>query len=55
MDVGTVEVGETFTLELPEERVELTPVSVGNPHAVVRRREPLRDDLLRLGPTDRDA
>lgn len=50
MDVGTVEVGETFTLELAEERVELTPVSVGNPHAVVRRREPQRDDLLRLGP-----
>ena len=50
MDVGAVEVGETFTLELAEERVELTPVSVGNPHAVVRRREALRDDLLRLGP-----
>jgi len=50
MEVGAVEVGETFTLELAEERVELTPVSVGNPHAVVRRREPLRDDLLRLGP-----
>lgn len=50
MDVGAVEVGETFTLELAEERVELTPVSVGNPHAVVRRRDPVRDDLLRLGP-----
>lgn len=50
MEVGPVDVGETFTLELAEERVELTPVSVGNPHAVVRRRDPLRDDLLRLGP-----
>ncbi len=50
MDVGTVEVGETFTLELAEERVELTPVSVGNPHAVVRRRDASREDLLRLGP-----
>jgi diaminopimelate epimerase len=50
MDVGAVGVGEAITLELAEERVELTPVSVGNPHAVVRRREPRRADLLRLGP-----
>ncbi len=50
LDVGPVEVAETLTVELVEERVELTPVSVGNPHAVVRRREPSRDDLLRLGP-----
>jgi diaminopimelate epimerase len=50
MDVGTVEIGETVTLELAEERVELTPASVGNPHAVVRRRESQRADLLRLGP-----
>lgn len=49
MSVGVVEVGETETIELDEERVELTPVSVGNPHAVVQR-EPLRADLLRLGP-----
>jgi diaminopimelate epimerase len=27
----------------------VTPVSVGNPHAVVRR-EPTREELLRLGP-----
>ncbi len=32
-----------------DERVEFTPVSVGNPHAVVRR-EPERGELLRLGP-----
>jgi diaminopimelate epimerase len=49
MAVGPVEVGEIETVELAEERVELTPVSVGNPHAVVQR-EPLRADLLRLGP-----
>jgi len=49
MEVGAVQVAETMTLDVGEERVELTPVSVGNPHAVVRR-EPLRDDLLRLGP-----
>jgi diaminopimelate epimerase len=50
MDVGAIEIGETITLELAEERVELTPASVGNPHAVVRRRESQRTDLLRLGP-----
>lgn len=49
MAVGTVEVGGIETIELAEERVELTPVSIGNPHAVVQR-EPLRADLLRLGP-----
>ena len=49
MDVGPVEVGETETIELPKEHVEVTVVSVGNPHAVLRR-EPRRDDLLRLGP-----
>ena len=37
------------TVEVDGERVELTAVSVGNPHAVVRA-EPDRDELLRLGP-----
>jgi diaminopimelate epimerase len=49
LDAGPFEVGEIETLDLGEERVEFTPVSVGNPHAVVRR-EPNREDLLRLGP-----
>ena len=49
LDVGRVEVGETETLDLGDERVEFTPVSVGNPHAVVRR-EPERGELRRLGP-----
>ncbi len=49
MSVGHVEVGEIETVELGEERVELTTVSVGNPHAVVRV-EPERETLLRLGP-----
>jgi diaminopimelate epimerase len=49
LDVGRVEVGETETLDFGDERVEFTPVSVGNPHAVVRR-EPERGELLRLGP-----
>jgi diaminopimelate epimerase len=43
LDAGTVEVGEPETIE----GVELTPVSVGNPHAVV-----LHDprEIRRLGP-----
>jgi len=49
MGVGEVEVGPTETVELDDERVELTPVSVGNPHAVVRG-DAIRDELLRLGP-----
>jgi diaminopimelate epimerase len=49
VDVGHVEVGETETLDLGDERVEFTPVSVGNPHAVIRR-EPERGELRRLGP-----
>ncbi len=49
MSVRDVEVGEIETVEIGEERVELTAVSVGNPHAVVRA-EPDRDLLLRLGP-----
>jgi diaminopimelate epimerase len=49
MGVGEVEVGETETVELGEERVELTAVSVGNPHAVIRGAAE-RDELLRLGP-----
>jgi diaminopimelate epimerase len=49
MGVGDVEVGPMETIELGDERVELTPVSVGNPHAVVRG-DAERDELLRLGP-----
>jgi diaminopimelate epimerase len=49
LDVGRVEVGESETLDLGDERVEFTPVSVGNPHAVVRR-EPERGEVRRLGP-----
>jgi diaminopimelate epimerase len=49
MDMGPVEVGKPEQIEVGGEEVELTPASVGNPHAVVRR-EPGRDALLRLGP-----
>jgi diaminopimelate epimerase len=49
MEIGQVEVGEPETLDAGGEQVELTPASVGNPHAVLRR-EPDREALLRLGP-----
>jgi diaminopimelate epimerase len=49
IDLGAVEVARPETLEVDGERLELTPVTVGNPHAVLRR-EPSREELLRLGP-----
>lgn len=48
-DMGAVEVGETERIDVDGEAVELTPVSVGNPHAVVLL-PPVRELLLRLGP-----
>jgi diaminopimelate epimerase len=48
-DVGRVEVGAMETIDVAGEQVELTPVSVGNPHAVIRR-DPAGEELLRLGP-----
>jgi diaminopimelate epimerase len=48
-ELGEVEVGAPETLDLDGEPLEVTPVSVGNPHAVVRLTH-TRDDLLRLGP-----
>lgn len=48
-EMGRVEVGEPETLAVNGSELEFTPVSVGNPHAVIRR-EPDRADLLRLGP-----
>ena len=49
MDMGPVEVGPPETLDVDGDRLEFTPVSVGNPHAVIRR-NPEREELLRLGP-----
>ena len=49
LEVGEVEVGEPETIDVAGEEVEFTPVSVGNPHAVIRR-EPDRDEVRRLGP-----
>ena len=48
-EMGRVEVGEPEVLQIDDEKLEFTPASVGNPHAVVRT-EPNRDALLRLGP-----
>jgi diaminopimelate epimerase len=48
-EMGTVEVGDDEELDLAGARVVFTPVSVGNPHAVIRR-EPDRQALLGLGP-----
>jgi diaminopimelate epimerase len=48
-DMGTVEVAPIEELEVNGTRLEFTPVSVGNPHAVIVH-EPDRPALLRLGP-----
>src|SRR5262245_22226789 len=48
-EMGAVAVGEPETIDIDGEEVELTPVSVGNPHAVIQR-VPNRVELLRLGP-----
>ena len=49
VDLGTVDVRPPEAIEVEGDRLEFTPVSVGNPHAVFRR-EPVFEDLLRLGP-----
>jgi diaminopimelate epimerase len=49
MDMGAVDVGAPEALDVNGTRLEFTPVSVGNPHAVIAR-EPDRMDLLELGP-----
>ncbi len=49
MDMGPVEVAAAEWLDLNGSSLEFTPVSVGNPHAVIRR-DPDREELLRLGP-----
>jgi diaminopimelate epimerase len=49
LEVGHVEVRPLETLDVDGETIDFTPVSVGNPHAVLRR-EPTREEVLRLGP-----
>jgi diaminopimelate epimerase len=48
-EMGAVEVGEPELLDIQGERLEFTPASVGNPHAVVEQ-EPDRAALRHLGP-----
>jgi diaminopimelate epimerase len=47
LELGRVQVESPERIDVDGEEVELTPVSVGNPHAVVRR-DP--GDVRRLGP-----
>jgi diaminopimelate epimerase len=47
--MGEVEVSAPETIGVGGEDLEVTAVSVGNPHAVIRR-EPTRAELLGLGP-----
>jgi diaminopimelate epimerase len=49
VDLGEIAVGKPEPLDVDGERIEVTPVSIGNPHAVIRR-DPSREELLRLGP-----
>lgn len=48
-EMGKVEVGEKEALRIDGNEYEMVPVSVGNPHAVIRH-APDRDEFLRLGP-----
>ena len=48
-DLGAVIVGDSETLDVGGADLEFTPVSVGNPHAVIERL-PDREALLGLGP-----
>jgi diaminopimelate epimerase len=47
--LGAVTVGATETLRIEDGELTFTPVSVGNPHAVLRQ-DPDRDAVLRIGP-----
>ena len=49
MDMGPVEVAPIEALDVNGTHLEFTPVSVGNPHAVIAL-DPAREELLRLGP-----
>jgi diaminopimelate epimerase len=48
-EMGEVTVGESEPLSVDGQLLDFVPVAVGNPHAVIKR-EPDREDLLRLGP-----
>ena len=48
-EMGTAEVGAQEPLDVDGKQFEMVPVSVGNPHAVIRH-TPDRAEFLRLGP-----
>ncbi len=48
--LGEAIVADDLVLDVAGERIAVTPVDVGNPHAVVLRDALSRDDLFRLGP-----
>lgn len=50
IDVGEVQVSSPEPLTVLDRELSVIPVSVGNPHAVVRLEAPTRDDLLTIGP-----
>ena len=50
IDLGEVTIAPPETLSAAGKTLEVTPVSVGNPHAVIRLDGATREDLLRLGP-----
>ena len=47
-EMGKVDVGQSERLQVDGKQYEMVPVSVGNPHAVIRHM-PERDEFLRLG------
>ena len=49
-EIGAVSVGAPETLVVAGETVEVVPVDVGNPHAVVPTARPTQELLRRLGP-----
>ena len=49
IEIGHVQVSNPESIVVDGETIEVTPVSVGNPHVVIRR-DADRDELLRLGP-----
>ena len=48
-EMGEVAVAGPEMLAVDDRRLEVTVVSIGNPHAVIRQ-NPIREELLRLGP-----
>jgi len=50
IDVGEVHVAPAEPLVVAGRTLSVIPVSVGNPHAVVRLETPTEDDLLAIGP-----